>query len=154
MSDVVIKIIAGVVGTAGFAVLFRLKPSHWVLASLDGLLACLAYFMFTDIFNTVFLPNGFAALLAAFFAEVFAKIGKTPSTVFLLPGIICLVPGSSLYYSMSNLLSENYVEAAQYLLLTAEVAVALGGGIIGASILKIVVFKVYESIKLKIKKNN
>ncbi len=150
MSDIVIKIVAGVVGTAGFAVLFRLKPSHWALASVDGLLACVAYFFFTDVFGTVFLPNVFAALVAAFFAEIFARIAKAPSTVFLLPGIICMVPGGTLYYSMSNLLNENYVEAAQNLLVTAEVAIALGGGIIGASILKIVIFKLYDAIKLKL----
>ncbi len=152
MDDVVLKIIAGFISTIGFAIIFRLKPSHWIFAAIDGLLACVFYFVLTDVFGTVFLPNALAALIVAFFAEVFARIAKAPSTVFLLPGIIALVPGGSLYYSMSNLLNENYIEAGRYLLLTAEVAVALGGGIIGASVLKIVVFKLYDTIKQKLKK--
>ncbi len=150
MNEILLKIIAGVMGTIGFAVIFRLKPTHWLLAAFGGFLASASYLLFTEIFDTVFLPNVFASLIVAFASEIFARIAKAPSTVFLLPGIIVLVPGGPLYYSMSNLLNENYVEAGRFLLLTAEVAIAIGGGIIAASILRIVVFKVYDSIKTKL----
>lgn len=150
MTPVIIKIISGFISTIGFAILFRLKPVHWIFAGIDGLLACVFYFLFSDMFGSDFLPNLLAALICAFGAEIFARIAKAPSTVFLLPGIIALVPGGSLYYSMSNLLNSNYIEAGHYLLLTAEVAIAIGGGIIGASILRIVIFKVYDAIKKKI----
>ncbi len=153
MNDLIIKIIAGFISTIGFAIIFRLKPTHWILAAIDGLIACVIYFLLTDYFGTVFIPNIIASLACAFVAEIFAKFAKTPSTVFLLPGIICLVPGGVLYYSMNNLLNEKYVEAAQNLLTTAEIAIAIGGGIIGASLLRIVIFGTYDRIKAKIKKN-
>ena len=86
-------------------------------------------------------------LACAFGAELFARICKAPSTVFLLPGCIVLVPGGSLYYSMSNLLNSNYREAAQQLLITAEVGAAIGGGIIIASLLKFVVFGLVDRVK-------
>ena len=152
MTPVVIKIIAGFISTIGFAILFRLKPVHWLLAGIDGLIACVCYFMLLDFFDTDLLPNLIASFACAFFAEILARIAKAPSTVFLLPGIITLVPGGSLYYTMSNLLSENYVEAGHWLLLTAEVAVAIGGGIIAASILRIILFKLIDSIVLKFKR--
>lgn len=154
MTPVIIKIIAGFISTIGFAILFRLKPAHWILAGIDGLLACVCYFAFTDIFGDAFLPNLLASLVCAFSAEIFARLAKAPSTVFLLPGIIALVPGGSLYYSMSNLLNSNYVEAGHNLLLTAEVAIAIGGGIIAASILRIIIFKVVDAIIGKFKRKN
>lgn len=151
MTPVYIKIIAGFISTIGFAIIFRLKPSHWLLAAIDGLVACIVYFSLIDTFeNILILPNLFAALACAFLAEIFARVAKTPSTVFLLPGIISLVPGGSLYYTMSNLLNANYVEAGSCLLSTAEVAIAIGGGVIAASIIKTIVFKTIDSIKLKI----
>ena len=155
MTPVIIKIIAGFISTIGFAILFRLKPTHWILAAIDGLLACVCYFAFADIFGNVFLPNLLASLVCAFGAELFARLAKAPSTVFLLPGIIALVPGGTLYYSMSNLLNSNYIEAGHNLLLTAEVAIAIGGGIIAASILRIIIFKVVDAIigKFNKKKN-
>lgn len=93
MMPFVIKIIAGVISTVGFAIIFRLKPSHWVFAAVDGLVACVCYFAFTELIGGVFWPNALAALLTAFLAEIFARICKAPSTVFLLPGCIALVPG-------------------------------------------------------------
>lgn len=149
-SPVVVKILAGVVGTVGFAILFRLKPLHWLFAGIDGLLTCVAYFAFMALFDNILASNIFAAFVCAFFAEILARFAKAPATVFVLPGIIALVPGSTLYYSMSNLLNENYIEAGHNLLLTVEVAIALGGGIIAASVLRIIVFKVYDRIKMKI----
>ena len=147
MMPFVIKIIAGVISTVGFAIIFRLKPSHWVFAAVDGLVACVCYFAFTELIGGVFWPNALAALLTAFLAEIFARICKAPSTVFLLPGCIALVPGGTLYYTMSNFLSENYSAASEYLPVTVEVGVAIGGGIILASILRLAIFKFIERVK-------
>lgn len=149
MTDIIIKIIFGALSTFGFAVIFRLKPSHWLYATLAGLGACITYFAFTELFNSVFLPNALAALVCALLSEIFARICKTPATVFLLPGCIALVPGATLYYSMNNLLNSDYSSAAQNLLVTAEVGVAIGGGIIVASLLKMIVFKLIESVEKK-----
>ncbi len=149
MMPFIIKIIAGVISTVGFAIIFRLKPSHWLFAAVDGLIASLCYFAFSELIDGVFWPNALAALLTAFFAEIFARICKAPTTVFLLPGCIALVPGGTLYYTMSNFLSENYTAASENLLITVEVGVAIGGGIILASILRLAVFKFIERVKSK-----
>ena len=50
MNEIIVKIIAGVLGTVGFAILFRLKPLHWIYAGMDGLIACVSYFLFLNIF--------------------------------------------------------------------------------------------------------
>lgn len=151
MTDIILKIIFGTLATFGFAIIFRLKPSHWPFATLAGLGACIVYFAFTEMFNSVFLPNALAALVCAFLSEVFARFCKAPSTVFLLPGCIALVPGATLYYGMNDLLNSDYSSATQNLLTTAEVGIAIGGGIIIASLLKIIVFKVIDAVDKKVK---
>ena len=148
MEDIIIKIIAGAIATLGFAILFRLKPSHWPFAMLDGLFACICYFAFTELFGGNFLPNLLAAFVASVFADLFARICKAPSTVFILPGCIALVPGGSLYYAMSNLLSENRDVAVEYFLTTLTVGIAIGGGIIAASLLRVV----FQAISSKLKR--
>lgn len=147
MEEILIKIAAGTISTFGFAILFRLKPSHWAFAVFDGLLACVCYFAFTELFGGNFLPNLFAAFVASLFAEIFARICKAPSTVFILPGCIALVPGGTLYYAMSNLLSENREVALEYFLITLTVGIAIGGGIIGASLLRVT----FNAISFKFK---
>ena len=144
MEDIIIKIIAGTIATLGFAILFRLKPSHWPFAMLDGLFACVCYFAFTELFGGNFLPNLLAAFVASVFADLFARLCKAPSTVFILPGCIALVPGGTLYYAMSNLLSENREVAVEYFLTTLTIGIAIGGGIIAASLVIYLTTKAYN----------
>lgn len=150
MEAIVIKIIAGTIATLGFAILFRLKPSHWPFAMLDGLFACICYFGFTELFGGNFLPNLLAAFAASVFADLFARLCKAPSTVFILPGCIALVPGGTLYYAMSNLLSENREMALEYFLITLTIGIAIGGGIIAASLLRVTI----QAISRKLKRKN
>lgn len=147
MEDIIIKIVAGTISTLGFAILFRLKPSHWPFAVIDGLFACICYFGFTELFGGHFLPNLLAAFVASLFADVFARICKAPSTVFILPGCIALVPGGTLYFAMSNLLSENREMALEYFLTTLTIGIAIGGGIIGASLIRVGVQAVSRKFK-------
>lgn len=149
MEEIILKIIAGAIATLGFAILFRLKPSHWPFAVLDGLFACICYFAFTELFGGNFLPNLLAAFVVAAFADLFARICKAPSTVFILPGCIALVPGGTLYYAMSNLLSENRSLALENFLVTLTVGIAIGGGIIAASLLRVAI----QAVSKKLKRN-
>ena len=149
MEEIIIKIIAGTIATLGFAILFRLKPSQWPFAMIDGLFACICFFAFTELFGGHFLPNLLAAFVASLFADLFAKICKAPSTVFILPGCIALVPGEPLYYAMNNLLSENRAVAVEYFLITLTIGIAIGGGIIGASLLRVTFQAVSRKFKRK-----
>ncbi len=152
MMPIVIQIVAGVVGTVGFAILFRLKPLHCLYAGVVGLFVCIVYCVLDAVTQDPFISNFIGAFVCAVFSDVFARIAKAPATVFILPGIITLVPGRTLYYAMSNLLNDKYVEAGQFLLTTVTVAVAIGGGLIAASVLRLIVSKLIENVKRKVKK--
>ena len=135
--DIVFKIIAGVISTVGFAIIFRLRAKHIPLAAIDGLIACVVYFCSLEfISDDLFIANMLASFATAGFAEISARIGKAPATIFLLPGCIALVPGGTLYQAMRNLLIKDYDEFAAQLLITGKVAIAIGGGIIAVSIIR------------------
>ena len=134
-SDMMIRILAGVISTLGFAILFKLKPKHIPFSMLCGFVACVVYFPCSEVFDgSAFIPNFLAAFATALTAGILAIVCKTPSTVFLITGCITLVPGSNLFYAMSNLLSKNYNTASLNLLITLTVGVAIGGGILAASL--------------------
>ena len=135
--DIIIKIIAGVISTIGFAIIFRLRLKHIPLAALDGFVACVVYFVCLEfISDDLFIANMLASFATAGVAEICARIGKAPSTIFLLPGCIALVPGGTLYQAMRNLLIKDYDEFGAQLLITGKVAIAIGGGIIAVSIIR------------------
>ena len=135
--DIIFRIIAGVVSTIGFAIIFRLRVKHIPLAAIDGLVACVVYFVCLEfISDDLFIANMLASFATAGFAEICARIGKAPSTIFLLPGCIALVPGGSLYNAMRCLLIKDFNEFGAQLLTTGKVAIAIGGGIIAVSIIR------------------
>lgn len=147
MTAVIIKIIAGTVASLAFAILFKVKAKLLPYATFGGFLACVFYFLLTDLIGGVFIPNVVAVFIVALLSEIFARVKKAPSTVFLFPGCIALVPGGTLYYTMNSLLSKNYNEAFHYFLTTLTVGIAIGGGIIAASLVIYLTTKVYNKLK-------
>ena len=151
--DVIIKIIAGVISTIGFAIIFKLRVKHIPLAAFEGLVACVVYFVCLEfISDDLFIANMLASFATAGVAEICARIGKAPSTIFLLPGCIALVPGGTLYQAMRNLLIKDYDEFGAQLLITGKVAIAIGGGIIAVSIIRYFLNKLKSNNKTKANK--
>ncbi len=136
MDELFLRIVAGTISTLGFAIIFKMKVKLWPFATICGFVACICYFSFSTVFVGAFLPNAIAAFAVALLSEIFARVCKAPTTVFLLPGCIALVPGGTLYYTMSNLLSKNNDLAAEHFLTTLTVGVGIAGGIIAASLIR------------------
>lgn len=101
----IIQLITSFLGSLGFAIIFNLKNKHLIVAAIGGLV-CWASYLLTGAFASgVFIPSLVASAVAAFYAEVFARIVKAPATVIFVSVIIPLIPGSSLFYTMSNIVS-------------------------------------------------
>ena len=66
---------------------------------------------------------------ACSYAEMLAHLRKCPATVFVVPAIIPLVPGSFLYYAMSNAVHGELELARQYGHQTLVCALAIAAGI-------------------------
>ena len=58
-----------------------------------------------------------------------AKLARAPATIFLIPALIPLVPGSYVYYMMSALVLNKLSTMRHYGQLTAEWAFGLAAGI-------------------------
>ena len=126
-----LEVLWAAVGSLGFSLLFCLKGRRLFWASLGGALAWMAY-MLVDNFSggNLFLCGTVSAMVATAYAEIFARILKTPKTAFVFTGIIPMVPGGGLYYTMSNLITRNYGEAFKSASSTSITAIALAFGIV------------------------
>ncbi len=85
-------------GSLGFCMMFRLRAGLLVPASLGGLFCWAIYLTETQYVEGIFLPAFLASAFAATYAEVLARKLKAPATLFLIPAVVPLVPGSGLYY--------------------------------------------------------
>lgn len=138
-----LKVLAGVIATLGFSILFHLRPRHWAFSALSAVLGCVVLFLTDGALDGQFLPNFLSALAVAAAAELFAVLLKAPSTVFLLTGVIVLVPGGRLFYGMRDLLVQH--DAAGYASLYDALVICLGigCGIISASFFRYLFHRVY-----------
>ena len=80
------------------------KPRILLLSSLTGAAGWAVYILAAPLGDVV-LRSLVATLVVALLSEVLARVLKAPATIFLIVGIIPLVPGGGLYYTMDYLIS-------------------------------------------------
>ncbi len=114
MKSVIIQLVTSFFGSLGFAVIFNLRKKYIIQASIGGIVCWGTYLLTTLVTNGVFLPALVATAVAALYAEVLARILKVPTTVIFISAIIPLIPGSSLFYTMSSVVSGDIVQFQKY----------------------------------------
>ena len=133
MSEIMLEIVCAALSTLGFALLFHVRPCHLPVATLGGALSWVAYLLAEKAGAGLFLCSLLAALAVCLWSETMARVRKAPANVFLIPGIIPLLPGSKLYYTMSAMVSRDSETLFLQGTGTALVAVGIAGGIVVAS---------------------
>jgi len=125
----------------GYAIVFNAKPNKLIFCLIGGTITSLIYILFSEIIlsnsSSVFVSTFLAVLTGSILAEVFARIIKAPAICMMLPSIIVLVPGASLFFMMCNLI--NYQpEFLKYLAILAEGSFGIALGIIGSQIVPVI----------------
>lgn len=116
-------------GCIGFCFIFRLKkPLFIFLASAIGA-AAWAVFVLMEGAGAEVLRYLTATIVATVLSEICARALKAPAAIFLIIGIIPLVPGGGLYYAMDQLINGNFARFAQQGLRTAAYAGAIAVGV-------------------------
>jgi uncharacterized membrane protein YjjB (DUF3815 family) len=129
------QIFMGFLGSLGFSILFHIKGKRLLIASLGGLISWTVFLALGSLFPGESLRYFLASATVTVYAEVFARVIKTPTTTFLVPSLIPLIPGGSLYYTMNYALNEQWDLFVQKAFSTLELALALAVGIIAITTL-------------------
>lgn len=95
-----LQLLYAILGSIGFALIFNVKAKRLVTAGVGGL-TCWGVYLLTMYFSkSMFLSAFLSAVTCGLLGEVFARIFKAPTTIFMITAVITLIPGSSLYYTM------------------------------------------------------
>ena len=129
MLNTITQLLAAFVGAMGFALLFGMRRRYLFAASLGALLGWGVYLLVEWLLGNTFLPSLAAAAFVLSYSEIMAKVLKTPATLFVIPAIIPLVPGGSLFYTMSCAVHGDLGNARLYGTRTGECALAIAAGI-------------------------
>ena len=127
--------IAVFVGCCGFCILFNVHGQGMVLCIAGGVTAWMLYLLCGWLGCDVYAANLFAAVFAALYAEVMARVRKCPAMPYLVIATLPMLPGAGVYYTMSMGLEGNMMDAVGKGLETVGVAGSLAVGILLVSTL-------------------
>ena len=115
MEDAIIQMIAGMLGSLGFSLLFNLGKKHLIPAALGGFIAWGVYLLCMSVsWMGVLLSTIAASLVSQIYSEVLARIYKAPTTVFAIPAVVPLIPGGSLYNTMYAAVMKDWTQFRYY----------------------------------------
>lgn len=127
-----IQLVAAFVGTVGFSALFGAPRRYYLYCGLAGM-AGWAVYLLVAAGHSVVGAAFFAALTVAAISHVMARLCRCPVTVFLICGIIPLVPGGGIFWTAYYIVTEQLRMAAATGFVALKVTIAIAGGIILAS---------------------
>ena len=103
-----IQIAAAFFGSLGFAMLFNLRGPWLFFTALGGCLSWCIYLLIGCFINHYEWQYFAAAFFLGIYSEIMARKTKSPSTLYLAVGMIPLIPGAALYYTMQNAVLKNF----------------------------------------------
>ena len=128
-----VQILMGGLGTLGFNLLFHIRGKKLVLATLGGVISWAVFLVLEPLLPGEAVRYFISAAVVTAYGEILARVEKTPTTTFLVPSIIPLIPGSALYYTMNYALNNQWSQFAGQAFYTVQLALALAVGIIAVT---------------------
>lgn len=135
--------------TIGFCILFHVPKKHIISASFVGACGWLTYTYFTSAGGGSILACFAGSCAVALLSDFFSRIFRDAATIFIIPGILPLVPGANMYYTMLAILEGNTQKTAavgtETMLMAGAIAVAL---LVMASVIKLLAFMARKLLTL------
>lgn len=126
----VIQLVTAFTGSFGFALLFNVRRDRLLPAAFGGFLAWGVYLL-AGFLTPWDVPRFFiSSLTLTLYAEIMARVKKSPATVFLVSASIPLIPGSSLYTTMQYAVSAQWEDFSRQGMNTLLLAGAIAGGML------------------------
>lgn len=135
MKQELIQLLTAGIGTLGFSIYFRVREKNVIASTIGGVLGFAVYLIIYKLTQSLFFANFLAALAVYTYSEICARILKAPSNIFMIPGIIPLLPGGTLYYTMYALVIGDKQMLTQNASSTAVITVGIATGIVVGTVI-------------------
>jgi len=147
--DTVIQVVMAFAGSLGFAMIFNLRRKFMLPSAFAGMCAWIVYLISIGLTDDILMSSCIASIAASLFAEIMARICRTPANQFLIIALIPLIPGAPLYYTMAAVTRRDAMESALFGYRTLQFVLGLALGICLVSAFMDLVRKGLEHRKIK-----
>ena len=152
MMDIISLFVPAVFAILGLAVIFRVPARRIPACVVVGALGWLTYLITDYYIDSPVMGCFFGACMVGLCSAEASRIFKEAMTIFVIPGILCLVPGAKIFYTMEALIRNDIEGMAQIGVQTLMMAGAIAMGLLVMGAL-IKVFRAVLSKTISIKDN-
>ncbi len=147
MDHILFMLFAAALGIGGYSLMARASLRSLLPSLIVGVIGTGVYLLSLEFGLPEFASNLFGATVIYIGCAFAAKIFKAPTTIFLIPAQIILVPGKYLYQTFSNLLVDEYAAAWESCLITFEVSAGIACGLVCGLIIFSLITGLSQTIK-------
>lgn len=148
MMQAVRELAVAILGTFGFAMVYRVQRRHLPATAFAGFLGWAVYLIFYALDCGLFLSNLLGAAAVYAWSEFMARMQKAPVTIFLLPGIVPMLPGGQLYYALRAMLEKNLAGFQEHGVNFVMITLGMACGVVAASVISCYLFSALHRRKL------
>lgn len=131
--DIIKQLILSFMSTVGFSILFSSPREDLGYAGIGGSIGWTLYYITAHLFHSNIIGTFFGAITVGLLGELLARLCKKPATIYITSGIVPLVPGAGMYYTMLAIIENDFSLAANKGVETFFIAVTIAVGIIISS---------------------
>lgn len=139
----ILQVIGSYLGVVGMSIVIGVPKKLILYSGAVGAIGWWVYLLIEVKYPTLVVLQAFSAtMVVALISHIFARLLKAPGTVFLIPGIMPMVPGAGMYRTAYYAIKGNPELASYHLSQTVQIA-----GIIALAIF--IVDSLFKIIQLK-----
>ncbi len=118
-------------GTIGFAIIYNVPKKYYIGCGVTGMAGWIVYLIASgQNYVTSAVGSFFGALVVVFMSRILSVWMKCPITIFLISGILPLVPGAGIYNTVYFIVTNQLAQAALKGIESLKVAFAIVIGIV------------------------
>lgn len=121
----IVQIICSYMAILAFSVVLRVPKKYILFSAFTGAVAWVAYLWIVGLGHSAMAGAFISTIILALLCHILARFIKAPVTVFLIPGILPVVPGGSIYRCVYYLIDSNSDLSVYYLMETLQIAGAM-----------------------------
>ena len=130
MKNLLLQFSFSFLATVSFSIIINI-PKHYLLWSgFTGAFGWLVYWLCVSFSESKVFSALLASLGIAFISNLFSKKTKTPTMIFIIPGMFLLVPGGLAYQVVRNFVMGFYQEAISNMVQVVMISGAIALGVV------------------------
>lgn len=133
--------------TGGFCLIYNVPLKKCSVCMAVGAVTWMSYQAVIQLNGSQVLAAFIGSCIVWLLSNISSRIFKETSTMFIIPGIICLVPGAGTYYTMLAVLNNDMESFASEGTLTLMTAGAIAAGLLAMGSVTGVIVKFINRIK-------